>query len=196
MSPIPLVTRCGAVAVVGLIALSLTACGSSSTPAASPPTSAKASGAPPASPAPPATHRDRSIGIVGAVAGSVVTLTAATGPGTLDATPQTRVTQLTPAQLTDVTAGECLVVRPTKDSDGSATVTAAAVLFGPAVDRQCTRPGEHGRHGVIGTVATVNGDAIAITTRDAKQQTVTVVPTPVTPSGRRRTPPPSWRDSA
>ena len=156
--------------------MSLTACGSASTPAAAPTTSTVAKKPPAASPAPVGARQDRTSGVIGSVAGPVVTLTAAHGPGTVDVTPQTRVTQLTPAQLTDVAAGECLVVRPTRDSAGAAAITAASVLFGPVVDGQCARPGEHARHGVIGTVGAVSGNAITITTGDAKQETVTVVP--------------------
>ena len=46
----------------------------------------------------------------------------------MDVTPSTHVTQLVTAQLTDVATGQCLVVRPTKDTQGTPNVTAAAVL--------------------------------------------------------------------
>ncbi|MDT5248691.1 MAG: hypothetical protein QOJ28_1325, partial [Mycobacterium sp.] len=40
-------------------------------------------------------------------------------------------------QLTDVTAGECVMVRPAKDSSAPPSVTAAAVLIGQAGNGQC-----------------------------------------------------------
>jgi hypothetical protein len=77
-----------------------------------------------------------------------------------------------PGQLTDVTAGECVMVRPTKDSSAPPTVTAAAVLVGQAGNGRCGGRG-HGR-GVTGTVASVNGSSIVLTATDNSQTTVTV----------------------
>lgn len=68
------------------------------------------------------------------------------------------------------------MVRPTKDSASSPSVTAAAVLFGPAENGQCAPPGPRQGKGVIGTVASVNGNSIVITATDNSQSTVTVTP--------------------
>jgi hypothetical protein len=108
------------------------------------------------------------------VSGTTITLTGANGPATVDVTPSTRVRELTSAALTDLTAGQCVAIRPTKDSAGSASVTAAAVLFGPADNGQCAPPGRRQGHGVIGTVASVGGNAITVTTSDNSPATVTV----------------------
>jgi hypothetical protein len=177
------VTRCGAVAFAGLTALSLAACGSSSTPSPSSSAAASAStttgstaAAAPSSPAPAAAAKDRAIGVVGTVAGGTITLTGPEGPGTVDVTASTHVTQLVTAQLTDVAAGQCLVVRPTKDTAGTAAVTAVSVLFGPSDGGQCAPPGRKGGRGVIGTVASVGGNTITVTTADNQTDKVTVTP--------------------
>jgi hypothetical protein len=181
----PHVSRCAAVALAGFTALSLAACGSSSTPSTSSSsgststttTSSSAS----ASPTPGAAGKggkdgkdgkDNVFGLVGSVSGGTVTLTGPNGPATVDVTPSTRVIELVPGQLTDVTAGECVMVRPAKDSSAPPSVTAAAVLIGQAGNGQC---GGHGhRRGVTGTVASVNGSSIVLTATDNSQTTVTV----------------------
>jgi hypothetical protein len=177
-------SRCSAVALAGLAAFALAACGSSTTPSTSssassskPTTSGASPSATSSSPTPAAQARDRIAGIVGSVSAGKVTLTGTEGPGPVDVTPSTHVTQLVTAQLTDVATGQCLVVRPTKDTQGTPNVTAAAVLFGPADNNgQCAPPGGRKGRGVIGTVASVNGSAITVTASDNSQSTVTVTP--------------------
>jgi hypothetical protein len=111
-------------------------------------------------------------GLVGSVSGGTVTLTGPNGPATVDVTPSTRVIEVVPGQLTDVTAGECVMVRHTKDSSAPSSVTAAAVLIGQAGNGRC---GGHGPgRGVTGTVASVNGSSIVLTATDNSQTTVTV----------------------
>jgi hypothetical protein len=175
--------RYAVVAVAGFAALSLAACGSSSTPSASSSSASKpaaSSASPPSStPTPGAAGgnaKDRARGLVGTVSGGTVTVTGPDGPATIDVTPSTKVTQLTAGQLTDVTAGECLLVHPTKDSGAPPTVTAAAVLFGAPDNGQCRLPGNGPGHGLGGTVASVNGNSIVLTTGDNSQTTVTVTP--------------------
>jgi hypothetical protein len=184
--PSRLPSRCSAVALAGLAAFALAACGSSSTPSASSSASSSkpaaastsSSSAASSSPAPAAQAKDRIAGIVGSVSGSTVTLTGPEGAGPVDLTPSTHVTQLVTAQLTDVTAGQCLVARPTKDTEGTPNVTAAAILFGPADNNgQCAPPGGRKGRGAIGTVASVAGNTITVTSSDNSQTTVTVTPT-------------------
>lgn len=166
------VSRGWTTAVVGLVALSLTACGSSSAPSSTP---SAASAHPPAtaSSAPPAkVGRDHVVGLVGSVSGGTVTVSGPDGRATVDVTPATRVTQVVTGRLTDVMVGECLVARPTRDSGGQPTVTAAAVLFGPPVNGQCAR-GKRGR-GLAGTVASVDGNSITLTAADGTSSTVAV----------------------
>ena len=115
-------------------------------------------------------------GLVGSVSGGTVTLTGPDGPATVDVTPSTKVTQLTAGQLTDVTAGECLMVHTTKDNGGPPAVTAAGVLFGAPDNGKCGSPGNGPGRGLGGTVASVNGNSIVLTTGDNSQTTVTVTP--------------------
>lgn len=179
------VSRCGAVALAGLTAFSLAACGStgasgtsavasgtSSTPTTSSSGPGTSSSASPA----PAAGRDHAFGLVGSVSGGAVTLAGPDGTRTVDVTPSTRVTQITPGQLTDVTVGECVLIRPTKDSGKPPTVTAAAVLFRAAGNGRCGGQGAGRRQGVVGTVASATGSTIAITSADNVQTTVTVTP--------------------
>lgn len=120
--------------------------------------------------------RDRLAGIVGSVANGKVTLTGPEGPGPVDVSSATHVTQLVKAQLSDVAAGQCLVARPTKDTEGTPNVTAAAILFGPADNNgQCAPAGKKGR-GVIGTVASVTANSITVTGADNTTTTVAVSP--------------------
>lgn len=168
------VSRCGTAILAGLAAFSLAACGSSGTSSTASSTSSKTTT--PSAAAPAADGRERTSGIVGSVTGTTITLTGANGPATVDVSPSTKVRQLTAATLSNVAAGQCLVVRPTKDTAGSPTVTAAAVLFGSAENGQCAAPGKQQGHGVIGTVASVNSSSITVTTGDGTQSTVTVTP--------------------
>jgi ABC-type Fe3+-hydroxamate transport system substrate-binding protein len=177
------VSRCAAVALAGFTALSLAGCGSSSPPSTSSsssskpapttsPTAASANPTPGAAGQGGKNGKDKAFGLVGSVSGATVTLAGPNGPATVDVAPSTRVIEVAPGQLTDVTAGECVMVRPTKDSSGAPTVTAAAVLVGLAGNGQCGGHG-HGR-GVTGTVASVNGNSIVLTAPDNGQTTVTV----------------------
>jgi hypothetical protein len=112
------------------------------------------------------------VGLVGSVSGGTVSVTGPDGRATVDVTAATRVTKVVAGRLADVTAGQCLVARPSRDSGGQSTVTAAAVLFGPPVNGRCAR-GKRGR-GLAGTVASVNGNAITLTAADGTSSTITV----------------------
>jgi hypothetical protein len=113
---------------------------------------------------------------VGAVSGGTVTVTEPSGSATVDVSASTKVTQLTQGQLTDITPGQCLMVNPTKDSGQPPAITAATVVFGASNNGQCGRPGGGNgpRHRLGGTVASVNGNSIVLTTADNSQTTVTV----------------------
>jgi len=115
-------------------------------------------------------------GLVNSVSGGTVSVTGKDGPATVDITSSTRITQLGPGQLTDVTTGECVAVRPVKGNDSGAAVTAANVLVGQPGNAQCGQKGEKREHGINGTVASVNGSTIMVTDADNAQITVTVTP--------------------
>jgi len=174
--------RYGVVTLAGFAALSLAACGSSNTPSAgstagsSSPSSASPAPAGPGGPGGPG-GKDRLSGLVNSVTGGTVSITGKDGPGTVNITDSTRITQLGPGQLTDVTAGECVAVRPVKGSnDTGSAVTAANVLVGRPGNAQCGQKGGKREHGINGTVASVNGGTIMVTDADNAQITVTVTP--------------------
>jgi hypothetical protein len=87
------------------------------------------------------------------VCGNAIHVAQQNGSATVDFASSTRVSSLAPAQLSDVTAGSCVAVRPTRGSDaGGATVTAAGLQIVPSSSGQC--PQRHGGRQVIGAVPT------------------------------------------
>ena len=172
--------RYGVVTIAGFAALSLSACGSSSTPSAT--SSAAASSSPSSASPAPRGGKDRVSGLVNSVSGNTVSVTGKDGPATVDITSSTRITQLGAGQLTDVTSGECVAVRPVKGgNDNGPAITAADVVVGQPGNAQCGQKGggqkgEKREHGINGTVASVNGNTIVVTGADNSQTTVTVTP--------------------
>jgi Domain of unknown function (DUF5666) len=164
--------RYTAVALLAAAALALAACGSSTTgtPAASG-TSASSS---PTSTARPANGKHRVAGLIASVSGNTVQVTQRNGSATVDFTNSTTVSEIVPAQLTDVTTGSCITVRPTRDSGQGGPVTAQNVLVSTSNDGKCPQPQDN--HGVRGAVASVNGNTISVTT-GGNQNNVTVTPT-------------------
>lgn len=146
-----------AVPVVAVAALLLTGCssgGSSSASGASSSSKAGASG--------PA-RRMRTAGAFG-LAGPIAslgkgdfTLTASSGPATVDYTPATTFTSTTAGTLSDVRTGVCVAVTETAGSDASTgSVDASTVRISPSVKGACTRaagagvPGRGGFGGGFG----------------------------------------------
>jgi hypothetical protein len=198
----PRLTRFAVFAVTGAAALSIAACGSSNT---SSPTSTSTSTSTvtstTTSPA-PAKGEARLSGLIASVAGNSIQVTKEdNGNAAVNFTSTTKVTEVTPATLTDVTAGSCVSVRPTKgQSQGGQPVTAASVRVSPAVNGTCPQPKQAGpgsepgstspapsgspttapakRQPVGGTVASVAGNTITVTSNDTsgntQQTTVTV----------------------
>jgi hypothetical protein len=111
------------------------------------------------------------------------------GQATVDFTESTKVTEVTPGSLTDVTAGSCVSVRPQEGGQGGQPITAASVRVSPAVDGKCPQAKEAGpgsgpgsnpptpsgsptkapakRSAVRGPVASIAGNTINVTTTDA-----------------------------
>jgi hypothetical protein len=191
-SPPARLTRLAILTLTGATALTVAACGSSnnSKPAtsASPTSSAATSSSPSAS----ANGKAWVSGMIASVSGDAIQVTQQTGSATVDFTPSTKITEVTPAQLTDVTAGSCVAVLPARDStDAGGTITAQFVRVSPAVDGQCPEPkhpagappsgGRAGHRPVRGTVASVAGNTITVTGADANgtpsQTSVTVTDT-------------------
>jgi Domain of unknown function (DUF5666) len=182
-------------AVIAFITLCVAMCGPSNNsshnsnngkPAVSvtPPTPApSASSAPP--PAPPPEGKDYVEGLVQSVSGGTIALRTRSGSATVDFTPSTRVVEVTPAQLTDVTPGSCVNVRATPQSTPTGgAITAQSVTITPAVDGKCPPPA-----GFYGTVTSVSGNTIAVNSIGAGGQTaLTNVTVADTTSYRKQTP--------
>ena len=156
-------------------ALTLAACGSSTTvtPASGPSsaTASATSAAPSAAAAPPG-GKDRIAGAVASVSGSTITVNEQNGPAAVGFTSSTRISALAHAQLTDVTSGSCVSVQPTKDSAGANNPTARAVTISAANNEKCAQP-YRGR-GVAGVVSAVNGDTVVVAEAGTQSTNVTV----------------------
>lgn len=155
-------------AVIAFIALCVAMCdsprdtsGSSAPPTvtAVPPSAAPSAAPPPAPPPPPPVGKDYVEGMVQSVSGGTIALRTRTGSASVDYTPETRVVQVTPAKLADVTPGSCVNVRATPQSAPTpGTVTAQSVTVTASTDGKCPPPA-----GFYGTVASVSGNTIAVT---------------------------------
>lgn len=185
-SPPARLTRLAILTLTGATALSVAACGASNTTkpsAAASPTSSAATSSPSAS----ANGKAWVSGMIASVSGDAIQVTEQSGNATVDFTPSTKITEVTPAQLTDVTAGSCVAVHPTRDSaDTGGAITAQFVRVSPAVDGKCQDPkhpaGGTAKHRLVsGTVASVAGNTITVngtdTTGNSSQSNVTVTDT-------------------
>jgi hypothetical protein len=176
-------TRLAIFTLTGATALSVAACGASNTTkpsTAAGPTSSAATSSPSAS----ANGKAWVNGMIASVSGDAIQVTRQSGNATVDFSPSTKISEVTPAQLTDVTTGSCVAVHPTRDSGGA--ITAQFVRVSPAVDGKCQEPkhpaGANAKHrAVSGTVASVAGNTMTINATDAdgnsSQSTVTVTDT-------------------
>ncbi|MBB3754003.1 hypothetical protein FHT44_006525 [Mycolicibacterium sp. BK634] len=173
--------------LVGITALSIAACGSSSTTSSSSPQSAPPGTTSAAAPTPsgssPAAKgggKYHAAGLITSVTGSTLTLRNDNANSTVGFSSATKVSELTPAALTDVKVGSCVSVRPARGTspapDGS--VTAVAVTVSTPRDGQCfpnARPsagsptsappsGRPGHGGLRGTVSSVGDNTLVVTT--------------------------------
>jgi hypothetical protein len=137
--PTARLTRFTILAVTGATALSLAACGTSNNtkPTAASPTTSNPTSSPPSA---SAKGKDWVSGLIDSVSGNTIQVTQRSGAATVDFTPSTDVSEITPAQLTDVTAGSCVIVRPDRESASNNGITARAVRVSPAVDGTCSQP--------------------------------------------------------
>ncbi|HTY30689.1 DUF5666 domain-containing protein [Mycobacterium sp.] len=160
----PRLAQLAIVGVIAVIALSVAMCHSDRTASTSgtgkptvtavPPSPAPGAPAPPPPPAP----KDYVEGLVESVSGGTIQLRTRTGSATVDFSPATRVVEVTPAQLTDVTPGSCVNVRATPQSAPTGgAITAQAVTVTSAIDGKCPPPA-----GFYGTVSSVSGNTIAV----------------------------------
>ena len=190
-SRLPRPTRFAVLAVTGAAALSIAACGSSNT--SSPTTSPSSATSSPTTSQTTTTANGqaRVSGLIASVSGNAVQVTQnENGNATVDFTPSTKINEVVPAALTDVTTGSCVTVQPGhEESQGGQPVTAATVRVRAAADGKCpqakagapgsgpgsTTPAPSGspakRSAMQGTVASVAGNTINITSTDASGNT-------------------------
>ena len=167
-------SRVALLAVTGATALSVAACGSSTETKPAPATSSSSA---PTSSTPSASGKGKDWvkGLIDSVSGSTVQVTAKSGPTTVDFTPTTAISEITPAQLTDVTAGSCVWVHPDHaNAPTSGPINASRVQISAAVDGKCPGPahpaGDKPHHQLPphGQVASVAGNTITLNGTDAQ----------------------------
>jgi hypothetical protein len=164
-------------AIIGITALSTVACGSStkssSSESASPATSTSV--AAPASETPVKVDGRLEVGgSVASVSGTRIEVSSPKGAASVALSESTRVWELTPAKLSDITAGSCVTIRPASGAEGG-TVVADAVVVGVNKNSECkkTNAQDNGGFprsplgGFRGTVDSVTGTTIALTTNGA-----------------------------
>ncbi len=138
----PRLTRFAVLAVGGATALSIAACTSSnkSNPTStmtSTSTSTSTETSTPGAP-PPAAGEAQVNGMIASVAGSAIQVTQKDDSNaTVDYTPTTKITEITPAALADVKPGSCVTAQPRAEAEGGQPATAASVRLSPAVDGKC-----------------------------------------------------------
>jgi hypothetical protein len=188
-------SRVALLAVTGATALSIAACGASNN---AKPTSANPTSSPPSSSSPSASAKGKDWvnGLIDSVSGNTIQVSQRSGTATVDFSPSTAVSEITPAQLTDITTGSCVSVRP--DHHGGSTsgnaITARSVRVSTAVDGKCPQPKQSAggttntppgasaaRHQIGGQVASVAGNTITLNAADSggnsSQTSVTVTDT-------------------
>src|ERR1700729_298022 len=133
-------SRVALLAVTGATAMSIAACGASNN--AKPTSTNPTSSAPSPSPSASAKGKDWVNGLIDSVSGNTIQVSQRSGSATVDFTPSTAVSEITPAQLTDITTGSCVSVHPGRhgaSSEGGA-LTARSVRVRTAVDGKCPQP--------------------------------------------------------
>jgi hypothetical protein len=175
-----LLTRLAILAVTGATAVSIAACSTSNNQNTGKPSTSMSptSTAPkPPPPAPPMGH-DHIEGLVRSVSGNTIQLTQRDRTAaTVEFTPSTMVTELGPAKLTDVTPSSCVDVEAAAQSGPpGAPVTAQSVTISPSEGGRCPPPepssgGPAESPSVYGTVASVTGNTIDVTSTDPTGKT-------------------------
>ncbi|WP_245836593.1 hypothetical protein [Mycobacterium bohemicum] len=184
----PGLTRFAILAVTGATALSVAACGSSNKSApTSTSTSTSTVTSTTTSPA-PAQGEAKVSGLIASVAGNSIQVTKEDKTNaTVNFTSTTKVTEVMPATLSDVTTGSCVTVRPTKaEAPAGQPVTAASVRVSPSVNGTCPQPkagpganttspspspAPEQPKPVRGSVASVSGNTVTVAGTDASGNT-------------------------
>src|SRR5271168_4369791 len=159
-------SRVALLAVTGATALSVAACGASNDakPTSTNPTNSAPSSS--SSPSASAKGKDWVNGLIDSVSGNTIQVSQRSGTASVDFTPSTAVSEITPAQLTDISTGSCVSVHPDRH-DGSTeggTITARSVRVRTAVNGKCPQPkqGSAAHRQIGGQVASVAGNTITL----------------------------------
>ncbi|OBK96591.1 hypothetical protein A5645_08775 [Mycobacterium asiaticum] len=165
--------RFAVLTLAAITVLPLAACGSSNK--AGPPAPPATSSTSTTAAAPPPEGQSRVSGLIASVSGSAAQVTQQNDQGntsaTVDFTPSTKITDVTPAVLTDVTPGSCVTVL-TREAPSGQPATATLVRIRPAADGKCPQPKEPSpgtparRTAVSGTTTSVAGNTINLSTTD------------------------------
>ena len=168
-------THLSVFAIVGMTALSTVACGSStkSSPSESsttPATTSAAAASPSEAPV-KINGEDEVSGSIASVTGTTIEVSSPQGSASVAFSESTKVMELTPATLTDITPGLCVTIRPASGAEGG-TVVADAVVVGASSGGECKKTGGHDNAGLPrsplggfrGTVDSISDKTIAITT--------------------------------
>lgn len=107
-------------------------------------------------------------GLIESVSGNTVQVTQATGTATVDVDPSAKIIEYTVAQLSDITAGNCVSIVTTPAPAPGGEVTAKTVQLSPqGPDSECAQSKKAQPPNVIGTVASVEGNTINVTVTEA-----------------------------
>lgn len=199
--PTPRLTRFAVLAATGVAALSVAACGSSNQSAQTSTSTSTSTITSTTTTSAAAQGEARVSGLIASVAGNSMQVTKDDNTNaTVNFTSTTKITEVSPATLSDVTAGSCITVRPTQEVQGQQPVTAATVRVSPSVNGTCPKPKDNGPASgpgssspapsgsptpappkpqpVRGSVASVTGNSISVAGTDnsgnTTQTTVTV----------------------
>ena len=163
-------------ALVGITALSAVACSASdkSSPTESPAATAttSAASAAPASETPVKADDELEVGgSIASVSGMRIEVSSPKGAASVAFSESTKVMELTPATLVDITPGLCVTIRPASGAEGG-TVVADAVVVGASSGGECKKTNSQDNAGLPrspqggfrGTVDSVTDKMIALTT--------------------------------
>lgn len=181
-------SRFAILAVTGAAALSVAACGSSnqSSPTSTSTSTSTSTVTSTTTSAPPAQGEAKVSGLIASVAGNSIRVTKDdNSSAAVNFTSTTKVTEVAPATLSDVTQGSCVTVRPTKEIQTGQPATAASVRVSPSVNGTCP-PAKGSGQGttttsppgspspapakpkpLVGSVASVTGSTITVAGTDA-----------------------------
>jgi hypothetical protein len=117
---------------------------------------------------------DEVSGSIDSVSGTTIEVSGAKGSARVAFSASTKIMELTPAKLTDITAGLCVTIRPASGAEGG-TVTADAVVVGASSGGECKKTGGADNAGLPasplggfrGNVDSINEKTIVITTLGA-----------------------------